>query len=122
MGEEASVVKVVSSPEDLILNRRELAIKNRLRENSASRSRYLEHLELSLGNGRCLRTIPEAVMDDVAGDGNCAYRAVILDLKHVEISVRQRRCSWRGPFYDKQRIGYHDAGSHWCGVGHRWRA
>ena len=104
MGEESSVVKVVSSPEDLILNHRELAIENSLRETNGSRSRHLEHLELSLGNGRCLRTTPEAVMNGAAGDGNCAYRAVILDLEKVEISERQRRCSWRGAFHDKQHI------------------
>ena len=86
MGEEVSVSQVVSSPEDLKLNYRGLAIEKRLHENNISRSRYLEHLEVSLGSSRRLRTVPEAVLNDVVGDGNCAYRAVILGLEELGLS------------------------------------
>ena len=82
-----SVSQVVSSPEDLKLNYRGLAIEKRLDENNVSRSsRYLEHLEVSLGSSRRLRTVPEALLNDVVGDGNCAYRAIILGLEHLELS------------------------------------
>ena len=47
---------------------------------------YLEYLEVSLGSSRRLRTVPEAVLNDVAGDSNCAYRAVILGLEQLELS------------------------------------
>ena len=87
MGEEVSASQVVSSPEDLKLNYRGLAIEKRLHENNVSRSsRYLEHLEVSLGSSRHLRTVPEALLNDVVGDGNCAYRAVNLGLEHQELS------------------------------------
>ena len=87
MGEEVPVSQVVSSPEDFKLNYRGLAIEKRLHENNVSRSsRYLEHLEVSLGSSRRLRTVPEALLNDVVGDGNCAYRAVILGLEHLELS------------------------------------
>ena len=87
MGEEVPVSQVVSSPEDFKLNYRGLAIEKRLHENNVTRSsRYLEHLEVSLGSSRRLRTVPEALLNDVVGDGNCAYRAVILGLEHVELS------------------------------------
>ena len=72
MGEEVTFDQAVTPPEDLRLNYRGLAIVNHLRENNASRSRYLEQLEISLGNSRRHCNTPEAVMNDVLGDGNCA--------------------------------------------------
>ena len=85
-----TVSQVVSSPEDFKLNYRGLAIEKRLHENNVSRSsRYLEHLEVSLGSSRRLRTVPEALLNDVVGDGNCAYRAVILGLEHLELQIHQ---------------------------------
>ena len=86
MGEEVTFDQAVTPPEDLRLNYRGLAIVNHLRENNASRSRYLEQLEISLGNSRRHCNTPEAVMNDVLGDGNCAYRAIVLGLEQLELS------------------------------------
>ena len=86
MGEEVTFDQAVTPPEDLRLNYRGLAIVNHLRENNASRSRYLEQLEISLGNSRRHCNSPEAVMNDVLGDGNCAYRAIVLGLEQLELS------------------------------------
>ena len=72
MGEEVTFNQAVTPPEDLRLNYRGLAIVNRLRENNTSRSRYLEQLEMSLGNSRHHCNTPEAVLNDVSEDGNCA--------------------------------------------------
>ena len=46
MGEEVTFDQAVTPPEDLRLNYRGLAIVNHLRENNASRSRYLEQWRL----------------------------------------------------------------------------
>ena len=78
--------QAVTPLEDLRLNYRGLDIVNRLRENNASRSRYPEQLEMSLGNSRRHRNSPEAVTNDVSGNGYCAYRAIILRLEQLELS------------------------------------
>ena len=86
MGEEVAFDQAVTPPEDLRLNYRGLAIVKHLRENNASRSRYLEQSEMSLGNSRRPCNTPEAVMNDVLGDGNCAYRVIAPGLDQLELS------------------------------------
>ena len=83
MGKEVTFDQAVIPPEDLRLNYRGLAIVNHLHQNNASRSRHLEQLEMSLVNSRRHCNTPEAVMNDVLGDGNCAYRAIFLGLEQL---------------------------------------
>jgi hypothetical protein len=86
MSEEVTFDQAVTPPEDLRLNYRGLAIVNYLRENKASTSKYLEQLEMSIGNSTRHRITAGAVMNDVLGDGNCAYRAIVFGLEQLELS------------------------------------
>ena len=85
--EDAEDISHIStSPLGLFSLNRGLLIENRLRTNGLISSRYVEGIHVNIGKSSGDDHELETLMHDVKGDGNCAYRAVILGLEALELA------------------------------------